>query len=88
MDTFSQVLQELVTHLALFVPKLVISLMVFGITLIVARSFSRTIRKAMKLRDTSPELTLLVGNLVRWGIITLGSIMALQQVPRHLSLSG
>lgn len=80
MDTFSQVLQDLLTHLVLFVPKLVVSLAVFGSTLIVARSLSHTVRKAMELRQAGTELTVLVGKLVRWGIIILGSIMALQQI--------
>lgn len=80
MDAFSQVLQDLLTHLVLFVPRLVVSLAVLGITLIVARSLSRAVRKAMEVRRAGTELTLLVGKLVRWGVIILGSIMALQQV--------
>jgi small-conductance mechanosensitive channel len=76
----TEVLQDFLTRLVLFVPKLVVSLVVFGITLVVAGSLSRIVRRAMEQRDASAELTLLMSKITRWTVIILGSLVALQQV--------
>ncbi len=80
MDNFSGVLQDLLTRFMLFLPKMVLSLVVFVATLVVAGMLSRAVRRAMERRKVKTELTLLMGSLVRWTVIVLGCIMALQQV--------
>ena len=80
METFNKVLQDLLTHFVLFLPKLVLSLLVFAATLIAAGALSRAVRRTMERRRADGELTLLMSRLVRWAIIILGSIIALQQV--------
>jgi small conductance mechanosensitive channel len=80
METLNQVLQDLLTHFVLFLPKLVVSLVVFAVTLIAAGTLGRTVRRVLERRKASYELTLLISRLVRWTIIVLGSVVALQQV--------
>jgi len=80
MDTLSEGWQELLTRLALFAPKLVVSLVVFVLTLIVAGLLNRVVRRTLKQRDVSAELTLLISKATRWSIIILGTMVALQQV--------
>ena len=80
MDAFSQVLQDLLTHFVLFLPKLVVSLVVFATTLVAAGVLGRAVRRIMEGRKVGNELTLLMSRLVRWTIIILGSVIALQQV--------
>lgn len=80
METLDQVLQDLLTHFVLFLPKLVVSLVVFAVTLIAAGALGRTVRRVMERRKVGYELTLLMSRLVRWTIIVLGSVVALQQV--------
>ena len=80
MDTLSEGWQELLTRLALFVPKLVVSLVVFVLTLVVAGLLNRVVRRTLKRRNVSAELTLLISKTTRWSVIILGTMVALQQV--------
>jgi len=80
MDTLSGGLQDLLSHLILFLPKLMVSLVVFVLTLAAAAFLSRLVRRALEDRKASPELTLLMHKITRWTTIVLGCIVALQQV--------
>ena len=80
MDNVPEVLQDLLTRLMLFLPKLMVSLLVFAATLIVAGLLGRAVRRAMERRKANAELTLLMSKLTRWIVIILGCIVALQQV--------
>ncbi len=80
MGNFSGVLQDLLARFILFLPKMVLSLVVFIAALVVAGMLSRAVRRAMERRKVKTELTLLMGNLTRWTVIVLGCVMALQQV--------
>jgi small-conductance mechanosensitive channel len=80
VENFSGVLQELLTRFMLFLPKMVVSLVVFIAALVVAGVLGRAIRRTMERRKAKTELTLLVSNITRWTIIVLGCVMALQQV--------
>ncbi|MCP4544276.1 MAG: mechanosensitive ion channel [Chloroflexi bacterium] len=80
MDTFSQALQDLLTHFVLFLPKLMISLVIFTATLVTAGMFGRTIQRIMERRQANEKSKLLMGRIGRWSIIILGSTIALQQV--------
>jgi small conductance mechanosensitive channel len=77
---FSEGLQDLLARSLLFLPKLLVSLVVFVLTLAAAAFLTRLVRSAMEKRDVSPELTLLLQKITRWTTIILGSIIALQQV--------
>jgi len=78
MDTFFQIAEEWWGSFGSFVPKLIVSLIVFVLSLVTAGLLSQAIRKAMRSRD--PELTLLIGHITRWSVIILGTVIALQQI--------
>ncbi len=80
MDNLSEGLQDLLSQLILFLPKLMVSLVVFVLTLTAAAFLSRFVRKTLEERKASPELTLLMQKISRWTTIIVGCIVALQQV--------
>ena len=59
MDTVSQAAQDWLVRFELFLPRLVVSLVVFVISLVAAGEISRLVRRAMKRRQADPELMLL-----------------------------
>lgn len=61
-------------------PHLVVSLLIFIITLYLAGLLSRIVRKAMKLRNTDHEITILLSQITRWAILILGVVIALEQI--------
>ena len=85
MNNLTEMLQDLLTNAASFLPKLLAALVIFIIGLILAGLLSRTIRHQLKRREVDPELTLLIGQITRWSIIVLGIVIALQQVNFDLS---
>jgi small-conductance mechanosensitive channel len=69
----------------LFIPKIVVALVVFVITLVVAGATGRLVDRVLKKRETDPELTLLMTRLARWAVIGLGCVVSLQQVDFDLT---
>jgi len=65
MDNFSGVWQDLLTKFMLFLPKMMVALVVFVITLVVAGMFSRAVRRTMERRKTKAGLMLLMGTVGR-----------------------
>lgn len=80
MDNLSEPLNQLVTNFVLFLPKLVMALMIFLAVVVLASVLAKAVQRAMTKRDADKELTLLLSTITRWGLITLGTIVALQQV--------
>jgi small-conductance mechanosensitive channel len=80
VDTISQIPQDWLADFIRFIPRLMFSLVLFALTLALAGVLSRIVRQALTRRQADPELTLLVGQMTRWGVVTLGVIVALQQV--------
>jgi len=80
MDTGLQIFEEWLVRFGNFLPNLIISLLVFVLSLVAAGLLSRVVRKAMHQRDTDPELTLLMGHITRWSIVILGIVVSLQQI--------
>ena len=85
MDDFSQNLQLLLSKLVEFIPKLVTAMVVLVLAVLVAGLISRTVVRALKRRETDPELTILFGKVVRWTVIILGSALALEQIDFDLT---
>jgi small conductance mechanosensitive channel len=85
MDNISEAMQNLLADLVLFLPRVVAALVIFIIALAIAGLLSRTIRSQLKRREVDSELTLLISQITRWGIIGLGITFALQQVNFDLS---
>jgi small conductance mechanosensitive channel len=80
LETIPQSFQDLLASFILFLPKVVVSLMVFIATPLLAKLLTRMAQQAMERRQVAPEAILVVRKLVRWGIIILGVTVALQQV--------
>jgi small conductance mechanosensitive channel len=66
-------------------PKVIAGILVFIISLYLARLLSRMLSKGMKRRESDPELTILMSRILRWTIITLGLILALEQAGQDVS---
>jgi small conductance mechanosensitive channel len=80
VSNLSQSLGNLLANVILFLPKVVVSLIVFGATLFISSLAARLIERRMERREASREATALLGKVARWSIIVLGVTMALQQV--------
>lgn len=76
----SESLQVLLTELIGFIPNLIVALITFVVTLILTAPVTRWVRKAAKRKIDNEETILLLVRLVRWSLIILGTILALEQV--------
>ena len=75
MDSLSTGFQSLLAEIVVFLPKVVVALVVFVLALVAAGLVSRTVRRALAKRQADAETSLLVTQIVRWGVITLGCIV-------------
>ncbi|MBN2044434.1 MAG: mechanosensitive ion channel [Anaerolineales bacterium] len=66
-------------------PGLIAGLVIFLLSLYLARVLSRAVRRMMKRRAEDEELTVLITRLVRWSVIVLGIILALEQAGKDVS---
>ncbi len=80
MDTSLQIFEEWLVRFGNFFPNLIVSLLVFALSLVAAGLLSRVVRRAMHRREADPELTLLMGHITRWSIVILGIVVSLQQI--------
>ena len=70
---------ELEARLMDFLPKLGLAVVIFFISLYLSKVVSRMVRRALERREPSPAATRLIADITRWGILTLGVVMAIQQ---------
>jgi len=63
-----------------FLPRLIASLVIFLVTLYLSAVAARAVGRALKLRDTDQELSLLLVRTAKLAIVITGTIIALQQV--------
>jgi small conductance mechanosensitive channel len=63
-----------------FLPRLAAGVVIFLVALILSSWASRLVRNAMERRKRDQELIVLLRLLTRWGILTLGIVVALEQV--------
>ena len=68
-----------------FIPKLIAGLAVFLVTLVLSRWLSNLVSKAMKRGKQDPEITKLIQQISRWGILILGTMLALDQVSNNIT---
>ncbi len=80
MDSITFTLQELLANFLGFLPKLVVSLLSFVISLYLAGFISRIIKRTMERRKADLEITLFVSKIAQWTILILGIVIALDQV--------
>jgi small conductance mechanosensitive channel len=67
------------------IPQIIAGILVFIVSLYLARLLSRLLAKGMRRRKSDPELTILLSRIVRWTIIVLGLILALEQAGQDVS---
>lgn len=66
-------------------PQFVAGLIVLLVSLYLARVFGRLTNRSLQARDTDPELSLLIERIVRWGVIGLGIVLALEQAGQDVT---
>jgi small conductance mechanosensitive channel len=76
MTTILEYLQNLADQFLAFLPRLGIGILIVILTWILSRWISRLIRRSMKRAGRDPELIVLLSMLARWGILTLGVVIA------------
>jgi small conductance mechanosensitive channel len=70
---------EIEAHLLDFLPRLGLAVLVFVVSLYLSKLFSGMVRRGLGNREQSPSAAKLVVDITRWGILTLGTVMAIQQ---------
>lgn len=80
MDSLSPWLQDLVTEVITFLPKLIVALIVFIVSLLLSSAAGRWVRRSVQRRTQDDETAQLVARLARWGLLILGIVLALEQV--------
>jgi small conductance mechanosensitive channel len=60
-------------------PSIIAGVVIFIFSFYAARWLKRVVSRVMARRNADAELTLLIGRLTRWTVITLGLVLALQQ---------
>jgi small conductance mechanosensitive channel len=72
--------QGLLEAFLLFIPNLIVALIVFILTLLLSSLIARWVRRAVKEKVEDPETRCLLSRLVRWSVVILGLVVALDQV--------
>lgn len=80
MDVLSQSLSLLIDQAVLFLPRLAAALVVFVVSLYLSGLAAGGVSRALRVRKTDPELSLLLVRLTKGAVIVVGAIIALQQV--------
>ena len=80
MTDISEPLQAMLANSLSIIPNLVVSLLIFIITLYLAGLLARIVRKAMELRKADQEIIILISQITRWTILILGIVIALEQI--------
>jgi small-conductance mechanosensitive channel len=74
-EYLSQFLDEVTTA----IPNILIAILIFVLSLYAAGLLSKLLTKVLRSRKVDPEITLLLAELTRWGIIVIGIMAALQR---------
>ncbi|MCB2202592.1 mechanosensitive ion channel family protein [bacterium] len=77
---FQSILQGWLTSFLDFLPKIIASLVIFGATIFGSSYIAKLIRELSKKRISSPEILKLISRIVRWTVIVIGTVVALDQV--------
>jgi small-conductance mechanosensitive channel len=75
LEYFSQFLDKVVAEF----PNVVTALIIFIVSLYVARLLSNVLKRVLTQRNIDREVTMLLTQLTRWSIIVMGTITALQR---------
>jgi len=74
-DYFNQFFEKVVALL----PNVLTAILIFVVSLYVARLLSNLLKKVLTKRNVDHEVTVLLAQLTRWSIIVIGTITALQR---------
>jgi len=85
METFSVVIQEMIVKFLEFLPKAILAMVIFVISLYLAGVITKLVLSALERRDTDTEVKLVIGKITRWSIIIAGVFIGLQQMGFDLS---
>ncbi len=80
MENLSLSLQDLLAGLLTLLPRLVVALLIFVISVYLAGLISRLVRRTMERREADPEITLLINQITRWAVLVIGVVIALEQI--------
>ena len=72
--------EDLLQEFLLFIPNLIAALITFAISILLSGMAYRWIRRSWKKRLKDPETLRLIARILRWSIIVLGTMIALDQV--------
>jgi small-conductance mechanosensitive channel len=80
MDLSQFTLENIVDGIMDFLPRLGSAVLVYLIARLVSSSATRLIRRSMEKRERDPEIIVLLEMLTRWGVLALGTVLALEQL--------
>jgi small conductance mechanosensitive channel len=80
MENFAPSIDAIREAVLNFLPRLGLALLTFLIARFVSSVATRILRKAMERRKHDPEMIVLLELLTNWGILSLGIILALEQI--------
>ncbi len=66
-------------------PQVSVGIIIFVVSIYLSRLISKLVVRALKARKTDKEISILLERLVRWGVISLGLVIALQQAGQDVS---
>ena len=66
-------------------PSLVAGLLIFLLSLFLARLLTRAVQRVMHRREADQELSILMTRLIRWTVIGLGIVLALEQAGQDVT---
>jgi len=72
--------QELLQDLLHFIPHLITALITFVASMLLSGVAARWVRRTVKIKIPDPETLQLLSRLVRWAVIIMGTLAALEQV--------
>lgn len=75
----SEYFNKLLESITATLPNLLTAILIFIISLYIARLLSNMLKRVLQRRKADPEITLLLSQLTRWSIIVVGLIAALQR---------
>lgn len=73
-------LQSLLEEVVRFIPKLIVALITFGAFLLLSALAGRWVKRVAGKKIGDEETVLLLSRLARWGVVVVGTILALDQV--------
>ncbi|UCF61186.1 MAG: mechanosensitive ion channel family protein [Anaerolineaceae bacterium] len=80
MDLSQLTLDNIVSGIVDFLPRLGFAILVYLIARLISSSAARLIRRSMETQKRDQELIVLLEMLTRWGILALGIVLALEQL--------